>query len=51
MAKRHKPLFQHLSNIMANLFKRNVDRIFLSYMVEACSPSKIVWQGESWIEV
>ena len=42
MAKCHETLFQHLRNIMAMYFKRNVDRIFVHYMVEAYGSSRIV---------
>ena len=45
-AKHHDPLFQHLRNIMAKSFKRNVEISFLRYMIEAYGPSRSVWQGD-----
>ena len=45
-AKLHEPLLQHLRNIMAKRFKRNLDRSFVQYMVEAYDPSMSVWQGD-----
>ena len=46
MAKRHEPTFQHFRNIKAVRFKRNVDRRFVRYMVEAYGPSRSMWQVE-----
>ena len=38
MANHPKPILQHLRNIMAKRFKRNVSRILVCYMVEAYGP-------------
>ena len=45
-AKRHEPLFQYLTNIMAKRFKGNVDRRLVQYIVEAYGPSRGVWQKD-----
>ena len=45
-AKRHETIFQHLVNIMAKCFKRNVARSFVCYMVDAYGHSRRVWQEE-----
>ena len=42
----HDTLFQHLKNIMAKRFKRNVAKRFLCYMVEAYVSSRNMWQGD-----
>ena len=46
MAKRHEPLFQHLSNIVDKSFKHNTARSFVCNFVESCGSSRSVWHGD-----
>ena len=46
MANHPKPILQHLRNIMAKRFKRNVAKRFVYFMVEAYVSSRNVWQGD-----
>ena len=41
-AKHNEPLFQHLRNIMAKLFKSNVARSFVYYTIESYGSSRSV---------
>ena len=45
-SKRNDPIFQHLRNIMSKPFKRNMNRSFAHYMVEAYGTSRCVWHLE-----